>query len=252
MYKKNSLKIFITCALAMALTIAALPADTFAAANKTVNTVDPDAADKADDLTKLTGINPTATNNPDTAEDESYVDTDIDVWGYTKNTTVYSVDVEWGAMTFEYEASSWNPGTHMKEEGAGWKVYDNTNDKVITEAQDAINRVTVTNHSNAPVYAGLSYAGEADYTATTGEFAASTNASTEDVNATFDSTKKLITLQTADNGTGGAAGTPSKGNVYFMPTGIADSVKTTGIAKWTTIGKITVSILTEEPGGAAP
>jgi len=276
MYSKKISKIYAGCALSMAFAIAATPINALAAegdgetpaapANTEVNTVNPgttaagDKDAKADDPTKLTGLDPTSDkDDPDTADkNEAYTDTDIDVWGYTEDGTVYSVDVEWGAMTFQYETSSWDPETHEAATGAGWVVYDNVNDKVLGDVQDAINRITVTNHSNAAVYAKLTYAGEADYTATTGTFAASdadrkTDTNTaEDFNATFDDTKGVITLQTADNGAGEAgAGKATVGNVYFMPTGIDNTLVSgdspAGIEQWTKIGKITVSLLTETP-----
>ena len=40
--------------------------------------------------------------------DEDYCDTEIDVLGFTEDATVYSVDVEWGAMTFQYENATWD------------------------------------------------------------------------------------------------------------------------------------------------
>ncbi len=262
MYKKKLAKIYAGCALAMALSLAAAPSAF--AANTEVNTVSPGTDDtgktaKADDPTKREKLDPTAEDDPSTDDkNEAYTDTDIDVWGFTKDGTVYSVDVEWGAMTFMYEKSSWDPETHKAKDGAGWQVYDNANDKELGDVQNAINRVTVTNHSNASVYAKMAYAGETDYADTTGTFAASEKAADEDVKATWNTSDNYLSLKTAatdkeDNAVAAdAAGTPSVGNVYFKPAGIADSVKTSGIAKWTKIGKITVSLLTEEPTAATP
>lgn len=86
------------------------------------------------------GIDPTA---------EDYEDTNIDVLGHTKDSIVYSVDVEWGAMTFRYENSAWDATAHKTVTGAGWKVYDSVNDKVLASETEAVNRIAVTNHSNA-------------------------------------------------------------------------------------------------------
>ncbi len=235
MYNKKLTKIYAGCALSMALAMAATPVNVFAAEGDDT----PAAGSK-------TKIDPTA---------EDYADTDIDVWGYTNAGIVYSVDVEWGAMTVQYETDSWNPDTHTAAAGAGWVVYDSVNNKVLGDVQDAINRVTVTNHSNAAVYAKLTYTSEADF-GTTGTFAAiDTNKQTAtntaaDFNATFDADKAVITLQTADNsaGDGGTSGKATVGNVYFKPDGIADAKKTAnGIAQWTKIGKITVSLSTTDP-----
>lgn len=255
MYHKTLRKIYAGCALAMALTIAAAPASAFAAGtNKEVNTLTPgttdqEKTDKAAEQKKLTGIDPTAEDNPDTdGTYEGYVDTDIDVWGFTEDKTVYSVDVEWGAMTFEYEASSWDPVNHKKVAGAGWLVYDNASDTVIESAQDAINKVTVTNHSNASVYAKLNYTPEAAYSSTTGGFTVSADGA--GTKATWNEASKYLTLQTAATDAAGSAvadgaeGTAAVGNVYFMPEGIADNQN---ISKWNKIGKITVAITTEAP-----
>ncbi len=280
MYNKKLSKIYAGCALAMALAVTAAPINVFAAegdpsgepvpaAHKEVNSLTPgtteeEKAAKAADPTKLEGIDPTSRgDDPATTDitEEAYADTDIDVWGFTEDGTVYSVDVEWGAMTFEYELSSWDPETHTSTAGRGWLVYDSTQDEVLGDVHNAINRVTVTNHSNAAVYAKLTYAGEKDdansidYTATTGTFAATDTANKPDASApeesgsAFDADKGVITLQTADNnqGEGEGVGKPTVGHVYFMPTGDTDASKEGGIAKWTKIGKITVSLLTEDP-----
>lgn len=182
---------------------------------------------------------------------------EIPVYGFTEDTTVYSVDVEWGAMTFQYENSTWDPETHTKTTGAGWQVYDSVNDKALVNddgtkvEEDAINEIKVTNHSNASVWAALSYAGETGYTTTTGDFSFDKGTETGDTNkltAKDGNVPAYLELETADNGTGGAAGTPTVGKAYFMPNGIQASQK---IDKWTKIGTITVGIKTEVPTAAA-
>ncbi len=241
MYNQKLRKIYAGCALAMALTIAVTPASAFAAENTEVNTIAPGETGKDAEATSRTGLNP-----KDTA---TYSDTDVDVWAFAENTK-YSVDVEWGAMTFQYEAS-WNPET-LKMETGSWKVYDSTNDAAAASTQEDINKVTVTNHSNAQVYAKLSYAGltGTDYSSTTGEFSVK-DADTANVKATWDADKKYFTLGTAATDandaklTDGSAGTASKGNVYFIPTSAVNAADT--IAKWTNIGKITVALQTEAP-----
>ncbi len=255
-------KTYACCALAMALTMTAGSISVFAAdptpSSTEVNTVAPDDADKASDPANRTGLDPTDTAN--------YSNTDIDVWGYTKNTTVYSVDVEWGAMTFEYEASKWDPVNHKNlgptdENGAaGWRIYDSTNNTVVEGAQNAINKITVTNHSNAQVYAKLSYASETAYAGTTGTFAGTDTAS-EDVKATWTETDATnhstgyLTLKTAATDASdaavavGAEGVASVGNVYFTPKDIAAD---TTIDNWTKIGKITVALQTTDPTAPAP
>lgn len=186
----------------------------------------------------------------------AYADTEIPVWGFTEDATVYSVDVEWGAMTFQWENSSWDPETHMKKTGAGWKVYDDTKGKALDTTEDVINEVKVTNHSNAPVWATLTYASEADYDPdTTGDFSFTKGTEDTDTNKLTAKTADVpayLSLETADNAeTEGAAGTPTVGKAYFMPDGLADALQTDdGIAKWTKIGTITVGIKTEQPKAA--
>lgn len=193
----------------------------------------------------------------------AYADTKIDVWGFTEDATVYSVDVEWGAMTFQWENSSWDPETHMKKDGAGWKVYDSTKDKALDATEDQINEVKVTNHSNAPVWATLTYASEAAYDPdTTGAFgyekgiaadAADAAALKAKLTAATADVPAYLSLETADNGADGAAGTPTVGKAYFMPDGLADALQTDdGIAKWTKIGTITVGIETKQPTAVTP
>lgn len=264
MHNKKLRKLFTGCALSMALTMAAAPINVFAAEvnSLTPGTTEEEKTAKAAEETKRT-VDPTAEDDPSTTgTNEAYTDTEIDVWAFTKEEIVYSVDVEWGAMTFAYEAGSWDPETHETKTGRGWLVYNNSNNEVLdnADAQDAINRVTVTNHSNAAVYAQLSYDSETDFADTTGAFAASDTSkktetnTAEDYKATFDVTNKLISLETAKNGEGeNGKGKPTVGNVYFKPEGIADGKNTAdGIAQWTKIGKITVAILTEDPTPATP
>ena len=75
----------------------------------------------------------------------------------TGSQVTYSVDVEWGAMEFTYNANSgtWNPDTHTYE-GGSWNSSSNT--------------VKVTNHSNAAVNVAVAYNAEAKYTAISGSF----------------------------------------------------------------------------------
>lgn len=229
MYNQKLTKLYSGIAAAAAIAMIAMP-------------INASAADPVDGATisgnNVQGIDPTA---------EDYTDTEIDVWGYTQDATIYSVDVEWGAMTFQYEKSSWDPETHTTITGAGWQVYDLENDMVLGDVHSAINQIAVTNHSNAEVFAKLSYAAEADTVATTGIFSgkADTDTDVTDTNASFDAANSVITLQTADNGADGAAGTPAVGNIFFKPSGDVGSDDT--IQKWTKIGKITVAISADDP-----
>lgn len=280
MYNKKLRKVFAVCTAMMVLTIAA-GAISASAANTEVNTVDPgitaeEKAAKADDPTTQKNIDPSAEDDPATADvNEAYTDMDMAVWGFIEEETEYSVDVEWGDMTFWYQNGSWDSEKHMrlfhrtwnttthKYEilDQGWKVYDNTNDEVLGDVQDAINRITITNHSNASVYAKLTYTSEEGYSDTTGSFAA-TDASkmtaentAADVKATWNAENSFLTLQTSDDNQNVESGEPVEGaaavgNVYFMPvgpSGATEEIYYKKIPKWTKIGKITVALSTTEP-----
>lgn len=78
--------------------------------------------------------------------------------------TVYKVDITWGAMEFTYTDASegvWNPATH---------AFDGSS--VAQWAPDVTdgNKITVTNHSNAAVTATLSFSAGASYAGITGSF----------------------------------------------------------------------------------
>jgi len=81
-------------------------------------------------------------------------------------TDVYSVEIEWGSMSFEYtdDALVWNPEKHEYEEqgNASWRPATNGADKV-----------TVKNHSNKPVSVAFSYESASEYSGISGSFGAS-------------------------------------------------------------------------------
>jgi len=85
--------------------------------------------------------------------------------------TVYSVDVSWGAMEFTYTdaaTGTWNPATHTYSGGtaAAWSWTAESN------------KITVTNHSNAAVSAGLSFAAGGIGTGIAGSFFSATTGGT--------------------------------------------------------------------------
>lgn len=219
----------------------------------------------------LKGLNPLQEAKPavgDKPAVDAYADTEIPVWGFTQDSTVYSVDVEWGAMTFQYENSTWDPVNHVSIDGKGWQVYDSEADKVVVNddgtkvTEHAINEIKVTNHSNAGVWATLTYAGEADHSDTTGDFsftkgtgtAETGGADTDVLTPKSGTVPAYLTLTTAANnlGDGEGVGKETVGKAYFMPDGIGTDDETNGISKWTKIGTITVGIKTEQPGTTTP
>lgn len=75
--------------------------------------------------------------------------------------TVYSVDITWGSMAFTYSEGSsgtWQPDSHSYSSGStgGWSNSGNT--------------VKVTNHSNTPVTAELTYTPETGFEGISGSF----------------------------------------------------------------------------------
>lgn len=76
-------------------------------------------------------------------------------------TDIYSVDIQWGSMVFEYtdESRVWNPEKHKYDvTGASWRC------------EDGANNVKVTNHSNNPITVELSYTPLNNYSEIRGTF----------------------------------------------------------------------------------
>lgn len=74
--------------------------------------------------------------------------------------TVYSVDIEWGSMVFEYvykKGETWNPETHEYSTGTtsvGWQPAANKNSSGLDS-----NVIKVTNHSNIGVTCSFLFEG---------------------------------------------------------------------------------------------
>lgn len=75
------------------------------------------------------------------------------------NKTIYSVDIVWGDMQFDYSAGTWNPTTHS---------YSSDATAGFTAAAEGGDKVTITNHTNKAVTATVAYTSEASYTAISG------------------------------------------------------------------------------------
>lgn len=182
---------------------------------------------------------------------------EIPVWGFggsLDGATVYSVDVEWGAMTFQYVNGSasdkvWDPATHSYKTGGGtggagqWQVYDSVNKSVASSDQTSINQISVTNHSNAGVKAEFSFLGAG----INGKFTVG-EGTTKDTSVA-DLGKAGIKLATADNnqGEGEGVGKEVIGKVFFMPDGMyMPPAGEMGAPSWKSLGTITVSIGADE------
>ena len=124
--------------------------------------------------------------------------------------TVYSVDIEWGAMEFTYTAASagiWNPNTHSYD-GGGEGTWTSTSDYV-----------KVINHSNTAITATLTYTADGSYSGISGSFG----------------DKSTINLATAENTAVDSAPTDT---AHLSLSGELNSSATTS----TKIGTITVKI----------
>ncbi len=185
----------------------------------------------------------------------------IPVWGFRGSldgAKIYSVDVEWGAMTFQYVDSSasdkvWDPDTHEYQPGSGggsassWHVYDSENKSVASSDQTSINQISVINHSNADVKAAFEFAG-AGTPAAAGEFTVIEDPDEGTTKDTVSGTGKAgIKIPTADNKKGDKAdqGKAVTGKAYFMPTGnypALGGTPTPGTVNWESLGEIKVTI----------
>ena len=133
---------------------------------------------------------------------------------------VYKVDIAWGGMVFNYASGMenvWNPET-LKFETA------QKGEPSWTPAEEGGDTVTVTNHSNAPVGIKIAYTKAENGVEGTLE------------NGSF-------TLDSADNGVDGAAGTPTANSAKLsLSTENIPESFTDGSAN-VTLGTITVTIV---------
>ena len=100
------------------------------------------------------------TNDDDGEAAATDTQTDISIWAKVveHGDIVYKVDIEWGAMKFEFnnQAGKWNTDTHTYDADGGvsaeWTVEDYIN--------EVNNQIKVVNHSNWAVDTTFSYAHE--------------------------------------------------------------------------------------------
>lgn len=88
--------------------------------------------------------------------DASYSNT-VDITAVTSGSNKYSVDVEWGDMTFKYEVGEWNTEDHKYITEAS-EVWNSNTENATTDAIAAgegytlgSGQILVRNHSNQPV-----------------------------------------------------------------------------------------------------
>lgn len=153
--------------------------------------------------------------------DTSTGSSNMDVKAKYNSTTpadVYSVDVTWGAMEFDYNAGGqkWNTSTHKWESDssapAGWEV------------KDSSNIITLANNSSKAVNATFAFTANAEYTELRGNFTYS--------NADLTTALELELPQ---------ADTAAKGyTVSFTPNGSIPA--THSATEYAKIGTITVTL----------
>lgn len=186
----------------------------------------------------------------------------IPVWGFRGSldgAKIYSVDVEWGAMTFQYAEDSasakvWDPDTHSYKTGSSggggtsmyqWQVYDSELKSVADSDLTSINQISVINHSNAEVKAEFSFAGAGTPTPLRGKF--TVGEGTDKDTSVTNPEKAGIKLATADNnkGEGEGVGKEVIGKVFFMPDGpypMTGGGEMSETPSWRSLGDITVTI----------
>lgn len=109
-------------------------------------------------------------NDDDATAATTDTETDISIWAKVveHGDIVYKVDIEWGAMKFEFnnQAGKWNTETHVYDAVGGVSA-EWTEEDYIDEVN---NKIKVVNHSNSAVDTTFSYAhqGAAFNTDTTG------------------------------------------------------------------------------------
>ena len=109
--------------------------------------------------TMMTMVTPVFAASTDLATNYS---SEIDITATTSGGNTYSVDVEWGNMSFTYEVGGWDTTNHeyTTEESATWQP------SVVNAEADAIEagtgytlgsgQILVRNHSNQPIVTGYS------------------------------------------------------------------------------------------------
>ena len=99
-------------------------------------------------------------DDDNTAADGTDTEADISIWAKVveHGDIVYKVDIEWGAMKFEFnnQAGKWNTETHTYDANNGVKAEWTVEDYI----DEVNNQIKVVNHSNWAVDTTFSYAHE--------------------------------------------------------------------------------------------
>ena len=149
--------------------------------------------------------------------------------------SVYAVDIEFGAMSFSYSKSLWNPNTMVYEEQTGqsrWTGFDGVG-----------NRVTVTNRSNSVVYYTANARIDFLHSAVGGGTVGIT-ASLRAYNSPSATERTGIKqeLAAAAAGNSRALGTAAAGSCYVILSGVP---QLSDSDRFTAVGNVTVTISRE-------
>jgi hypothetical protein len=165
-------------------------------------------------------------------------------------TSVYFINIEWGAMRFVYDggASVWNPLTHTYESGTGTQSW------AMSDLDGVNNAIRVTNRSNHAVDAAFSFAMATPTTfndnpfawgsVSGGFYATNSDAATAaSLGYHWGATITSLSLHTAEGREptfGGTGFHEYSGTAYFAFSGTPDSDR--ALAALTRVGTITVNI----------
>lgn len=166
----------------------------------------------------------------------------IDVYAYSGDIPVYSVDVAWGAMTFQYRQNVWDPETLTG--GSSWCVYDSETRTALDEDQTTseINAVTVTNRSNTGINAYFGYVPPDGCATMEGAFQYVNGDAANVKTPVYNETEKRLFLASAKSTNASLPNIASAGRVYFMPGGTPPEGLLENDTGWHEVGNITVTV----------
>lgn len=166
----------------------------------------------------------------------------IDVYAYSGDIPVYSVDVAWGAMTFQYRQNIWDPETLTGS--SAWCVYDSETRTALDEDQTTseINAITVTNRSNTFINAYFDYVPPDGCTTMEGAFQFVNEDAANVKILAYSETEKSLRLASAKSANVSLPNIASVGRVYFMPGGTPPEGLLENDTDWHEVGNITVTV----------
>lgn len=282
--KKRLLTSLLAVCLMLSLSVPAWAVDGDEATGPNESTTTVNKAEMNGDGTNFT----TANDDDNVAATDNPADTDgaqLYVWAQVRNvnTPSYKIDIEWGAMMFEFvgDGGLWDPDTHTMSDDsvkAAWSVNDGkAADPYVYLPADAEdddttivnNEIQVTNHSNSIVYAsfalgnlGAVFNEDGDADKVVGKFYASADAAknaatvltnTGSISADLNELElESAVATTAEEAAGATTGKARPGSVYFAFSGTPNSARGGTMYEFDKVGAITVTISKDAPNPPAP